>query len=188
MTSQEKRLLGIAGAIFILYVVPFEVAPGLWQWGKSLWSGQQQQELQIAQLERLSHEDKKWREEHELALKQLTKLKSSLLEGVTEELINARLQRLLKNHSKTAKVQLKSQGLPEFAATGDWLLITQAIHFDATSQQLMTFLQLLKNDPITLSVVSMELQEISKNKVRGNLKITGFSKKPIMDTAEEVTE
>ncbi len=177
MTKKEQKLLWLAGIIFLGYIIPFEVAPFVWKESKQLFNKIQKQKAEIARLHILKAETDKWQKEFELISQQVQTTESSLLSGENRALVSARAQSLLKEYAANSKINLTSFDLPEFVETGDWLLLTQSLKFEANSQQLMDFLLTLKQSMIKFWVVSIDVSVVRANHMIGSLKVSAFSRK-----------
>jgi hypothetical protein len=177
MTKKEQKLLWLAGIMFFGYMIPFEAAPFVWQKTKHILEKIQKQKAEISRLHLLKAEVNKWQQEFETITQQSQTLETSLLSGETRALVSARAQSLLKEHASNAKINLTSVDLPEFVETGEWLLLTQSLKFEANSEQLMVFLQTLQQSLIKFWVVSVDVSVVRANHMIGTLKISSFSHK-----------
>lgn len=177
MTKKEQKLLWFAGIIFFGYMIPFEVVPFVWQKSKHILEKIQKQKAEIARLHILKSEAEKWQQDFQTVSQQVETTESSLLTGETRALVSARVQSLLKEHASNAKINLTSVDLPEFVETGEWLLLTQSLKFEASSQQLMDFLQTLQQSVIKFWVVSIDVSVVRTNHIIGSLKVSAFSRK-----------
>ncbi|MEY3220351.1 MAG: hypothetical protein RIT27_1708 [Pseudomonadota bacterium] len=177
MTKKERKLLWFAAIMFFGYMIPFEVAPFVWKETKHLLEKVQKQKAEIARLHLLKAEVNKWQQDFETINQQVQTLETSLLSGETRALVSARAQSLLKEYASNAKINLTSVDLPEFVETGDWLLLTQSLKFEANSQQLMDFLQTLQQSLIKFWVVSVDVSVVRANHMIGTLKVSSFSRK-----------
>jgi hypothetical protein len=177
MTKKEQKLLWLAGIMFVGYMIPFEAAPFIWQKGKHILEKIQKQKAEISRLHLLKAEVNKWQQEFESITQQSQTLETSLLSGETRALVSARAQSLLKEYASNAKINLTSVDLPEFVETGEWLLLTQSLKFEANSQQFMDFLQTLQQSMIKFWVVSVDVSVVRANHMIGTLKVSSFSRK-----------
>lgn len=177
MTKKEQKLLWLAGIMFFGYLIPLEVVPFIWKESKQLLNKVQKQKAEIARLHILKAEADKWQKDFEIISQQVKTTESSLLSGETRALVSARAQSLLKEYGATSKINLTSFDLPEFVETGDWLLLTQSLKFEASSQQLMDFLLTLKQSMIKFWVVSIDVSVVRSNHMIGSLKVSSFSRK-----------
>lgn len=185
MTTKEKRLLLVAAAIFVGYLIPFQLGPVAMDYVHREWEHYQSLKADIPRYQRLHEQTQVWRDKHEEAVAQQQQIERGALEGSTRELAAARLQRILKAHAKEAGIQVKSLNVPEFAVSGDWLLVTQSIHFSSNSSSTLKFLQALTEEPILLPVVDLDLRTFRVNQLNGMVKVTGFTPvKPAEQPAE----
>lgn len=175
MTKKEQKLLWLAGLMFFGYMIPFEVAPFIWNEGKRILTKVHNQKAEIARLHLLKAEVNKWQQDFETITQQSQTVETNLLSGETRALVSARAQSLLKEHASNAKINLTSVDLPEFVETGEWLLLTQSLKFEANSQQFMDFLQTLQQSTIKFWVVSVDVSVVRANHMIGSLKVSSFS-------------
>jgi hypothetical protein len=177
MTKKEQKLLWLAGIMFFGYMIPFEAAPFVWQKTKHILEKIQKQKAEISRLHILKAEVNKWQQEFETVTQQSQALESSLLSGETRALVSARAQSLLKEYASDSKLNLTSVDLPEFVETGEWLLLTQSLKFEANSKQLMSFLEVLQLNLVKFWVVSIDVSVVRANHLIGTLKLSSFSRK-----------
>ena len=177
MTKKERKLLWFAAIMFFGYMIPFEVAPFIWQESKHILEKIHKQKAEISRLHLLKAEVAKWQKDFETVTQQVQTIESSLLSGETRALVSARAQSLLKEHATKSGVNLTSVDLPEFVETGEWLLLTQPLKFESNSQQFMDFLQTLQQSLIKFWVVSADVSVVRANHLIGTLKISSFSRK-----------
>lgn len=177
MTKKEQKLLWLAGILFFGYMIPFEAAPFIWKESQHLLEKIHKQKAEISRLHLLKAEVSKWQQDFETVTQRSQTLETSLLSGETQALVSARAQSLLKEYASNAKINLTSVDLPEFVETGEWLLLTQSLKFEASSQQLMDFLQTLQQSLIKFWVVSVDVSVVRANHMIGTLKVSSFSRK-----------
>jgi hypothetical protein len=177
MTKKEQKSLWLVGILFFGYVIPFEAVPFVWQKSKHILEKIHNQKAEISRLHILKSEAEKWQKDFQTVSQQVETTESSLLNGETRALVSARVQSLLKEHASNAKINLTSVDLPEFVETGEWLLLTQSLKFEANSQQLMDFLQILQQSMIKFWVVNVDVSVVRTNHIIGSLKISAFSRK-----------
>ncbi len=185
MTQQEKRLLWVAVAIFAGYAVPFRLVPAVTEGYKDYQAQQKHQSLEIQRLQRLSQQKPKWEEEFKQAQAQQTQIEKTLLQGDNQELVSAYMKNLLRTLAVTAQVNQKSLELSEFTTTDTWLMVTQAMQFEASSQQTMALLKSIKEQAVMLSIVSLDVRVIRKDRIQGTIKVTGFSQAVQPSTDED---
>lgn len=173
MTKKAQKLLWLAGILFFGYVaVPF-----VWQKSKHTLEKIHKQKAEISRLHLLKAEVNKWQQDFETITLQSQTLETNLLSGETRALVSARAQSLLKEYASNSKINLTSVDLPEFVETGEWLLLTQSLKFEANSEQLMDFLQTLQQSKIKFWVVSVDVSVVRANHIIGSLKVSSFSRK-----------
>jgi len=175
MTPKEKRLLAIAGGLFLLYVLPVIVVPSIQKWGMDEYTGIQQRKDQVHRLRRLGNQHTKWQQENDKATKKQTDIEAGLLTGRTQNLIAADLQSILKKQAGSSKLRIKSLELAEFVGLENWLLVSQKLRFEAKSQHLFDFVNGLKIGEIRLEIVDLEVRVARANQLQGTITISGFS-------------
>lgn len=173
MTRKEKRLLGIAVGIFVLYAA-LELLPSLWDWSHKQWQDLENIQMQIDSAERLGRQNEVWQQRHAEIMQQRDVVEKSLLIGNTYELIAARLQAISTELAKSSSMSIKSHELAEFTETGDWVLVTQTLRFSADAGQLMDFISQLNAHPTRLIIVGLDVRVVNTN-LEGSITITGFS-------------
>jgi hypothetical protein len=175
ISTKEKKLLGAGAALFILYFLPFYLAPVGAAFVRGNWEHYQSLKSEILRYQRLHEQTQIWQAKHSEALAQQALVEEGVLQGSTRDLVAARLQSILKTHAQTVGIQVKALDVPEFVTSRDWLLVTQTLHFQANSQGALDFLQALKADKAFLQVVDLDLRTYATNQLNGRLKVTGFS-------------
>jgi hypothetical protein len=175
MQDREKKLLLIAGSLFILYILPAVLYPTLKSWVVSYQQSLDQDKNKIIKLQRLQANAAEWKIEHTDALRLKEEIENGLLIGSTRELIGGQLHNILSALASLTKIKVKSLDLTEFAETGEWLLVTKSMKFESSSQSLINFIRSIQSDPAQLHVVSLDLRVLRTNHLTGELKVTGFS-------------
>lgn len=175
MQAREKKLLLIAGGMFLLYVLPVVLYPAVKNWVQDFQSGIEQDQNEIARLQRLQAQVEQWQSEHRNALRLQEEINNGLLSGTTRELVGGQLHSILNALAAQTKIKVTSVDLTEFAETGDWLLVTKALKFEASSRSLLNFINAIQGDPARLYVVNLDVRVVRKDRVNGEIKVTGFS-------------
>jgi hypothetical protein len=175
ISAKEKKLLLIGAALFILYFLPFYLAPAAFGAIQSQWERYHTLKTEITRYQRLHEQTQVWYDKHREALVHKEQIEIGILQGSTRDLVAARLQSILKTHAQNTGIQVKALDVPEFVTSRDWLLVTQTIHFQANSQGTLSFLEALQQDNAFLQVVDIDLRTFATNQLNGRLKVTGFS-------------
>ena len=187
MKQREKRLLRIALIIFIGYVLPFKVYPIALNFYQDQMQTFEDLHREIDRSQRLFEKTQYWREQHAATVQERDQVFTSLLgyneENLTQELIGGRIQGLLKKLARNSNIVFKSHNLPEYQRTGDWLLITQTMQFEASSKTLIDFLKALQNAKEKLIVTNLSIRS-TRNKLVGTIKISAFSLLPLTEIEE----
>lgn len=187
MTAKEKRLFRIMLLIFLGYILPFVIAPALYNLYQAQFQSIESLEEGIQRYEKLRTRADELTRLHTDLIKQRDEVNNSLLVGESKEIVGARMQGNLKQLIQTSGINLKSTEKAEFLRTGDWVFVTQAINFEANPNSLINFLQAIKNAKEKLVVVSLNIRS-NVNQLEGTIKITGFSHLPIETETEIETE
>ena len=179
MTKSEKRLSYIALAIFIGYILPFHFIPIIYKVYDNYRQSIERLQNNISKREKLARRAEYWKAENQRAKQEHEKIEVGLLQGNSRELEGANLQRLVNELAEKVGITLKSVGSPDTSFNTDkWVLVIQSLQFEASSETLMEFLKAVKNNPVKLEIVSLEVRS-SRKKLTGTIKITGFGLVPI---------
>lgn len=178
MTTKEKRLLKIMLAIFILYIVPFELSPLAIDF-------YQEQKQEIASLQREIERSRKlfrrtqyWQEQYQKTSQERDRINNSLITGRTRDLITVTFQTLIGDLAKSVGIREHSlQQLPTFTPdnTNTWTLMTQKITFTTSAISLLNFLDSLKTASQKLMVAKLEIETTRQGTLRGTVEIVGFA-------------
>lgn len=186
MTAKEKRLFRIMLLIFLGYILPFVIAPALYNLYQAQFQSIESLEEGIQRYEKLKARADELTRLHADLIKQRDEVNNSLLVGESKEIVGARMQGNLKQLIQTSGINLKSTEKAEFLRTGDWVFVTQAINFEANPNSLINFLQAIKSAKEKLVVVSLNTRS-NANMLEGTIKITGFSHLPVETETEATT-
>ena len=137
--------------------------------------------------EKLERRTDFWKVEYKNLRKERGKIYNASLLGDTPELISADIQSILKTHARDSGIRFKSMELGESAVVGEWVLVTQAMRFEATSESFFNFLNALNKGKSELIVTDLDIRS-SRNKITGKIKVSGFSHPPLkeVEPKEEV--
>lgn len=177
MSTREKRLLQLFVGLFLLYAVPFELLPGAWGLVRDHDDEVQELRGKIKRYERLLQTQEQWRARHQEYTVLDDEVNASLIDGGTSDLIGARMIGVLRELSAGAGATVKSLELPELASTGEWLLVTQTVHFSIPGKRLHDYLEALTGSTNRFKVVSLDVRSRRGN-VEGSVKVVGFARRP----------
>lgn len=165
-------------AIFILYIVPFELSPLAIDF-------YQEQKREIASLQREIERSQKlfrrtqyWQEQYEKISQQRVRINNSLITGKTRDLITVTFQTLIGDLAKSVGIRGHSlQQLPTFTSdnTNTWTLMTQKITFTTNGTSLLNFLDSLQTARQKLMVAKLEVETTRQGDLRGTVEIVGFA-------------
>lgn len=177
MSAREKRLLQLFALLFLLYALPFEVAPAVWRYVSVHDEQVQDLRAKIKRYDRLLDTREEWQARHREYTLLADEVEASLIGGSTADLIGARMIGVLRELSDKAGAQVKSLELPEFNSTGEWLLVTQTVHFSITGRRLKAYLDTLTGSVNRFKIVSLEVRARGTS-VEGSVKVVGFARDP----------
>lgn len=163
--------------MFIGYMLPFQVLPVTYNFYREYRDSIDKLHQDIERYGKLGKRAEYWEQENKRAKQEREEIEKGLLPGKNSELVGNELQRLVKQLATEAGISFKSLVRPDYLPTGDWILVTQSMQFDANSKTVMKFLQALEKAPTRLAVVSLEVRS-RRDRLTGTIKITGFSRVP----------
>ena len=184
MNAREKRLLQLFVGLFLLYAVPFELMPAAWGHLRAHDDEVQDIRQRIQRYERLLETREQWQTRHGDHLRLNEEVEASLIGGGTSDLIGARMIGLLRALSAEAGANVKSLELPELNSTGEWLLVTQTVHFSITGNRLHDYLSTLTGSVNKFKIVSLDVRS-HRGSVEGSVKVVGFARRPADERATE---
>ncbi len=187
MNEREKRGLIFVLLMFGVYFVPFMIYPAVSQWVESTYDNVQQRKAQVKRLQRLIGKDQEWRQEHTRIKEREQTVEAALLPGNSQNLIATYLQDSLRTEAGKAKLKIRSLEIAEFSQLRHWLLVSQSLRFQASSQQLYDFTSALNAHPTLFKVVILNVQVGRKNQLEGSLTVTGISHVIIEPQADDAS-
>jgi hypothetical protein len=178
VTTKEKRLLRFALIIFIVIVLPFQLAPKAYEFYRNYWQSIDKLHRDIELYKRLGKQAEFWETESQRALQERDKINTGLLEGKNRQLVGLKMETLVRKIAQKTGIKFKTLDPADTSySTGEWLLVIQTMQFEATSQTLMGFLKALQKTKENLIVSTLDVRSF-RNKLSGTIKITGFSRLP----------
>ncbi|GAB6041069.1 hypothetical protein [Endothiovibrio diazotrophicus] len=184
MSSREKRLLQLFAGMILLYAIPFELLPGVWGYLHGHNDEVQDLRHKIHRYERLLETQEQWQQRHREESVIADEVEASLIGGGTADLIGARMIGVLRELSAGVGATVKSFELPEFNASGEWLLVTQTVHFSIAGRRLYEYVKALTGSVNRFKVVSIDVRARG-DQVEGSVKLVGFAHRPEGDREEE---
>jgi len=174
MKSKEKKLIGLAGIIFLMVVV-VRVIPLLMD---SYDEGLDEMDFLEQRIERLRFlvEEAPFIVDEEIAKRaEVAALESWTFTGQDSNLIGTSVQRQLRQAVEEAEVLPRSYNTPRIAETEGWILVTQEMDFVIEQENILKFLELLENSRPKLHVTEFSINR-NRRQYTGSIMVTGFSK------------
>jgi len=183
MTRKEKKLISIAGIIFAIFMLA-KVIPFTKNYYQKQLSAIEEIKIKKQRFEKLERRTIFWEAEYKNLREIRRKIYKASLSGDTPELISANIQSILKNQARKAGIQFKSMELGESAVVGEWVLVTQAMRFEANSESFFNFLKALDKSKAELIVTDLDIRSY-RNKIMGKIKVSGFSHPPLKEVKDK---
>ena len=174
MKSNEKRLIAVATAIFLVVLV-VRVVPLLRDTYNNGLEEIEFMEQRIQQLRMLVEEAPFIKEEEALKREEMAALESWVFTGQDPNLIGSSVQRQLRQAVEEAGVLVRQYSTPRFSEAEGWLLVTQEMDFVIEQENILEFLNLLENSRPKLHVTEFEINR-NRRQYTGSITVTGFSK------------
>lgn len=174
MKSNEKKLVGLAGALFLVVLV----VRGIPYLKESYNEGLAEIEFlenRISSLRLLVEEAPFIKDEESLKQEEIAALQSWIFTGQDPNLIGSSVQRQLRQAVEEAQVLPRSYSTPRFSETEGWLIITQEMDFVIEQENILPFLELLENSRPKLHVTEFSINR-NRRQYSGSITVTGFSK------------
>jgi len=186
MTRKEKKLISIAGIILAVFTL-FKVIPSTRNFFKKQEQAIEEVKIKKRRFEKLERRTDFWEKEYKNLRKVSRKIYKASLVGDTPELISANIQSILKTQAKKAGIRFKSMELGESAVVGEWVLVTQAMRFEAESESFFNFLNALRKSKSELIITDLDIRS-HNNRITGKIKVAGFSHPPLKEVKPEKTQ
>ncbi len=179
MTTSEKRLFYIAGFFFIIYMLPFYIAPKVYNVYEDYNQNIETLESNIKKYEKLNQQTEEIKAEYQHLTTIVAEIESGLLTGQTRQLIGTNLRSLVTKLAKDVGITMvKSLPPPDTSfATDEWLFVIQSMQFEASSATLIDFLQAITDNDKKLEIIHVNVRS-RNNKLTGKIEIGGFSYAP----------
>ncbi len=174
MKSKEKKLIGLAGIIFLVVVV-VRVIPLLMD---SYDEGLDEIDFLEQRIERLRFlvEEAHFIVDEEAEKRaEVAVLEDWVFTGQDSNLIGTSVQRQLRQAVEEADVTPRSYNTPRIAETRGWILVTQEMDFVIEQENILKFLELLENSRPKLHVTEFSINR-NRRQYTGSITVTGFSK------------
>jgi len=126
--------------------------------------------------EKIARKAKIIRQQYSELPKRKKDLEAKLFSGNSPELVNAHMRTELNKIALQNHIVIKLMNLPKFSRSGQWVLVTQSIVFNAEQQYLLSFISSIQNGKYFLPIVSLDIRHGSKNILHCSMKLVGFSK------------
>ncbi len=175
MKNNDKKLIAVAGILFLLVVI-VRVIPLL----KESYNEDLQEieflEQRIARMRSLIEEAPFIKDDEAARREEVAALASWTFTGQDPNLIGTSVQRQLRQAVEEAGVLPRSYNTPRIAEAEGWLLITQEMDFVIEQNAILQFLDLLENSRPRLHVTEFSINR-NRRQYTGSITVTGFSKK-----------
>jgi hypothetical protein len=166
--------------MFLGYMLPFEIAPRVYQFIQDEQQTIESLRTKIAQAKELERKTEVWRTDYDKLKAERDTIYAKLLpfdSHETKELVSVKMQEILRKLAQQSGVVYKTMGNTEFATTGDWVVITQPMQFGADSKTLFQFLQAIAKAPQAFTIAGLTVQGGGRS-LEGTIRLTGFTHVP----------
>jgi hypothetical protein len=166
--------------MFLGYMLPFEIAPRIYQFIQDEQQTIESLRTKIAQAKELARKTEVWRTDYDKLKAERDSIYAKLLpfdSHETKELVSVKMQEILRKLAQQSGVVYKTMGNTEFATTGDWVVITQPMQFGADSKTLFQFLQAIAKAPQAFTIAGLTVQGGGRG-LEGTIRLTGFTHVP----------
>jgi len=181
VTPKEQRLIRIALVIFVVFAT-VQLFPATKKFVGDYWQHIEDMQKDIEKSKKLRDEAEYWKTEHEKAKQIHDTINRGLIDGDSSQLVGVNMQKLLNDLARETGIIVRTMDPPktEVAKSEKWMLIIQALQFEANSKSLMTFLKALETPPQKFAskkwiVSSLNIRGMGE-RLNGTLQITGFSR------------
>lgn len=176
MKNSEKRLIALAGVVFVILVV-VQGIPFLRDSYREMLDEIEFTEQRIQRL-RLLVEEAPFIVEEEIQKRQdMAALENWVFAGQDPNLIGSSVQRTLRQIVEEAGVLPRSYSTPRYAEIEGWLLVSQEMDFVIDQEKILPFLDLLEQSRPRLHVTEFSINR-NRRQFLGSITVTGFSKIP----------
>ena len=175
MKSNEKKLVGLAVAVFLMLMIVRGI-PML----KDTYTDDLDEieflEQRIERLRMLVEEAPFIKDDEAIRREEVAALESLVFTGSDPNLIGTSVQRQLRQAVDEAGVSPRSYNTPRIAELEGWLMITQEMDFIIEQENILKFLDVLENSRPRLHVTQFSINR-NRRQYTGSITVTGFSKK-----------
>jgi hypothetical protein len=177
VNRRERRLVLLFAAMVLFYAVPFEVAPAVWGYLRGHHDYVQGIRDKLRRYERLIESEQEWRQRSEEYAAAAAGIEAGLVSGETADLIAAGMVGVLREISAASGAAVKSIELPEFNTTGEWLMVTQTLHFAIQGAALRDYINAVSADEMRFRIIHLDLRS-QRGLIDGSMKVVGFARRP----------
>ena len=174
MKPSEKKLIGLAAAVFVILVV----VQGIPYLRNSYQDGKDEiafLEQRIDRLRKLVEEAPFIKDEEAAVREQMAALENWVFTGQDPNLIGSSVQRSLRQAVEEAGVSPRSYSTPRYSQVEGWLVVSQEMDFVIEQENILEFLELLDNSRPKLHVTEFSINR-NRRQYLGSITVTGFSK------------
>lgn len=176
MNTKERKLLIVLAALFavvlVLRVVPMLI--GYYQSGREQIAVLQDR---VERYQQLIEDTEEWKERAILKKAETEEYAHWAFEGGNPNLVGNSVQRALRQAVEQAGINIRQADLPRYSYVDDWLKVTQEMSLLLDQEEVLPFLQALKESRPRLFVTSMEITH-NRRQYLGSITVTGFARAP----------
>ena len=174
MKSNEKKLVALAGLLFLVVLV-VRIVPVM---KESYNDGLEEidfMEQRIQRLRYLIEEAPFIVDEEALKRQEFAAMEAWVFTGQDPNLIGSSVQRQLRQAVDGADLIVRQYSTPRFAETEGWLVVTQEMDFVIEQENILEFLRLIEEARPKLHITEFNINR-NRRQYTGSITVTGFSK------------
>lgn len=173
MKSNEKQLLILAGGLFLLVLV-VRIIPMLTETYRQSQEDIALLEERIARFRNLIEETDEWMAREELKRAEVAEYESWVFEGSNPNLVGNSVQRALRQVVDRSGINIREMSVARFNYVDDWLQVSQEMNFTLDQDDILPFLDALREVRPRLHVVDFSVTR-NRRQYTGSLTVVGFS-------------
>lgn len=174
MKRNEKFMLAIAGVLFVL-VLTVRVVPMVYNYYQQ---GEEEIALLEARIDRyrqLIVDTELWMEREKLKEAEIADLQNWVFEGSNPNLVGSSVQRTLRQAMEQVNVVVRETDVARYNTIGNWLMVSQEMNFVLSEDQILPFLNALREMRPRLYVTAFTVNR-NRREFTGSITVTGFSR------------
>jgi hypothetical protein len=173
MKQNEKQLIILAGALFVLVLI-VRIVPLLTDWYQSGQEEIARLEDRIARFQTLIAETDEWMEREALKRAEVADLETWIFAGDNPNLVGSSVQRTLRQAVDKSGISIRSMDVARFAYVDGWLQVNQDMDFILDQDDILPFLAALDELRPRLHVTAFDITR-NRRQYTGSITVTGFS-------------